>query len=134
MFINQILPSFPSLECPALFVLYHLLVPVGQHVPGEPGHGQCDQGQTGGTVPGAELDNSDAEVRVVDPKVVGNAPHDNEVDILLLKLPGDGPASACESALLLIDHHHHLAVAREHFSLVVTWATNIKWENLVFHN
>ena len=75
---------------------------------------------TGETVPGAQLDNSNAEVRVVETKVVRNTPHDNQMDILLLQLPGDGPTSPGETALVVIHHHHHLAVAGEHLSLVVT--------------
>ena len=36
MFVHEVVPRLPPLECAALAVLNHLLVPVGQHVPGEP--------------------------------------------------------------------------------------------------
>ena len=39
--VHQVLPRPPSLERSALGVLYHLLVPVGQHVAGEPVDRYC---------------------------------------------------------------------------------------------
>ena len=106
VFVHEVVPRLAPLEGAALAVLYHLLVPVGQHVPGEPR---------------AQLDHAYPEVGVVDLEVVGDAPHDDQVDILLLQLPGDGAAGPGELGLLVIDHHHHLAVGGEHLSLVVTW-------------
>ena len=72
------------------------------------------------TLPGTKLDNSNGKVRVVYLEVVGNTPHDYKMDILLLQLPGNGPAGPSEPALLIIHHDDHLTVAREDFSLVVT--------------
>ena len=106
VFVYEVVPRLAPLEGAALAVLYHLLVPVGQHVPGEPR---------------AQLDHAYPEVGVVDLEVVGDAPHDDQVDILLLQLPGDGAAGPGELGLLVIDHDHHLAVGGEHLSLVVTW-------------
>ena len=106
VFVDEVVPRLAPLEGAALAVLYHLLVPVGQHVPGEPR---------------AQLDHAYPEVGVVDLEVVGDAPHHDQVDILLLQLPGDGAAGPGELGLLVIDHHHHLAVGGEHLSLVVTW-------------
>ena len=71
-------------------------------------------------LPRTELDNTNAKVRVVDAEIVGDTPHDDEMNILLLQLPGNCAASPSEAAVFIIHHHYHLAVAGEHFSLVVT--------------
>ena len=105
MFVDEVVPRLAPLECAALLVVDHLLVPVGQHVPGEPG---------------AQLHHAYPEVGVVDLEVVGDAPHDDQVDILLLQLPGDGAAGPGELGLLVVHHHHHLAVRGKHLPLVVT--------------
>ena len=71
-----------------LLVAYFLAVPintvspVGQHVPGEPG---------------GQLHDAHPEVGVVDVEVVRHAPHQDQVDALLLKLPGDGARGAGEA-------------------------------------
>ena len=78
---------------------------------------------TGGklsSIPGTKLNNSDPKVRVVDTEVVRDAPHDYQMDILLLEFPGNGATSPSEPAVFIIHHHHHLTVAGEPFSLVVT--------------
>ena len=36
VFVHEVVPRLAALEGAALTVLDHLLVPVGQHVPGEP--------------------------------------------------------------------------------------------------
>ena len=95
VFVHEVVPRLAALEGAALTVLDHLLVPVGQHVPGESR---------------AQLHHAQPEVRVVDLEVVGDAPHDDQVDILLLQLPGDGATGPSELGLLVIHHHHHLTV------------------------
>ncbi len=54
-------------------------LPVGQHVPGE----LC-----------AEVHHPEAEVRVVEGHVVGDGPHDDQVDVLLAELPRDHAGGA----------------------------------------
>ena len=72
------------------------------------------------SIPGTKLDNSDPKVRVVDTKVVRDAPHHYKMNILLLEFPGYGATGPSEPTIFIIHHHHHLTMAREHFSLVVT--------------
>lgn len=103
MFVHEVVPALAALEGSAHLVVDHLPVPVGQHVAGEPG---------------AKLDNPKSKVGVVDVEVVRQAPHDYQVYVLLLQLPGDGAAGPGEAALLVIDRHHHLPVRGEHLALV----------------
>ena len=71
-------------------------------------------------LPRTELDNTNAKVRVVDAEIVGDTPHDDKMNILLLEFPGYGTTGTSKPAFFIIHHHHHLTVTREHFSLVVT--------------
>ena len=80
--VGDLLSLPAALEGPAHLVADHLVVPVGQHVPGEPG---------------GELHHAHPEVGVVDVQVVGHAPHQDQVDALLLQLPGDAAGGASEA-------------------------------------
>ena len=93
--VGDLLPLPAALEGPAHLVADHLVVPghqweppcvpgspVGQHVPGEPA---------------GQLHHAHPEVRVVDVQVVGHAPHQDQVDALLLQLPGHGAGGAREA-------------------------------------
>ena len=80
--VGELLALPAALEAPAHLVADHLVVPVGQHVPGEPG---------------GQLHDAHPEVGVVDVEVVGHAPHQDQVDALLLQLPGDGAGGAGEA-------------------------------------
>ena len=82
MLVGELLALPAALEGPAHLVADHLVVPVGQHVPGEPG---------------GELHHAHPKVGVVDVQVVGHAPHQDQVDALLLQLPGDGAGGASEA-------------------------------------
>ena len=65
-----------------LAVPINTVSPVGQHVPGEPG---------------GQLHHAHPEVGVVDVEVVRHAPHQDQVDALLLQLPGDGARGTGEA-------------------------------------
>ena len=69
--------------------------------------------------------NTEAKVRVVDVHVVRDAPHDDQVHLLALQLPGQGPRGACEALVLVVDSDDKLLVARVHLPLVVAWDSEV---------
>ncbi len=71
MLEDEVLPRHPPLER-ARLPLVHPLVPVGQHVPRELR---------------AQVDDAEAEVRVVEGQVVRDRPHHDQVHVLVAQLP-----------------------------------------------
>ena len=105
MAVEQVGPGLGPLEDPALLLLDHLPVVVGQHVPGGVG---------------GQLHHPHPHVGIVYGQVVRHAPHDEQVDALLLQLPGQDPAGPSEAVLRLVHSDHHLTVRGEHLSFMET--------------
>ena len=92
-----------TLEGFALFVFYHLFVPVGEHVPAKSR---------------PQLNNSNAKIRVVDVQIVGHAPHDYQVSIQVFQFPSNGARGAGETGVTVVHCYHYFSVRGEHFSLM----------------
>ena len=103
---EQVGAGLAPLKYTALVLLDHLAVVVGHHV-------------LGGV--GGQLHHTHPHVGVEEGQVVRYAPHNEQVDaVLLLHLPGNDPAGPGEAMLGLVDCDHHLTVRGEHLSLMET--------------
>ncbi len=100
---EQIGAGLPTLEDPTQVLLDHLTVVVGHHVFGGVGN---------------ELHHANPHVGVVKRKVVRHAPHDHQVNTLLLQLPGYDAAGSGEAGLRVIYGYHHFTVGGEHLSFM----------------
>lgn len=65
----------------------------------------------------AQVDHADGKVCVIEDQVVGDGPHDDEVDVLVAQLPGDG-ARGARDGVELVDGHHDFTVGREDLAFV----------------
>ena len=103
VFVDDALTSTASLEGSGLSVV-HSSVPVGQHVLGELG---------------VEVDHANAEVRPEEVEVVGDGPHDDDVDVLVAELPGDRSRRSCDR-IFIVDCDNDFSVGRKDFPLVIS--------------